>query len=243
MFSVMKRSMKGSDSGGRIFVALDTTDIERAVALADRLKGVVGGVKLGKEFFTANGPQGVKRVSAVGLPVFLDLKFHDIPNTVAGAVRAASALKPFMLNVHASGGAAMMKAAVEAAAEAGDDRPLMLAVTVLTSLDDGDLKATGVASAVSEQAARLALLAKDCGMDGVVCSAFEAGMLRQRLGSDFKLVVPGVRPDRASGDDQKRVMTPLEAVNAGADYLVVGRPITGAVDPRKAAEEIAVGLA
>ncbi|OHC73793.1 MAG: orotidine 5'-phosphate decarboxylase [Rhodospirillales bacterium RIFCSPLOWO2_12_FULL_58_28] len=235
--------MTVTSSGGRVFVALDTVDVGRAAALAGRLKGVVGGVKLGKEFFTANGPQGVERVSAAGLPVFLDLKFHDIPNTVAGAVRAALALKPFMLNVHASGGAAMMRAAVDAAAEAGDDRPLMLAVTVLTSLDADDLKATGVAGAVSEQAARLASLAEDCGMDGVVCSAFEAGMLRQRLGPDFKLVVPGVRPVWASADDQKRIMTPAEAVNAGADYLVVGRPITGAVDPVKAAEKIAAELA
>ena len=228
--------MKPSD---RIFAALDTADLEKAVGLAQRLKGLVGGVKLGKEFFTALGPEGVREVAAVGLPVFLDLKFHDIPATVAGAVRAAVALEPFMLNVHAAGGEAMMRAAAEAAAEAGEERPLVLAVTVLTSLWSGDLAATGIESPAAAQVLRLARLAESCGLDGAVCSAREATDLRQEFGADFKLVVPGIRPDWAQTDDQKRTQTPAEAVASGADYLVIGRPITGAADPADAARRIA----
>lgn len=223
----------------RTLVALDTTDIEAAVDLAARLKGHVGGVKLGKEFFTALGPQGVERISAAGMPVFLDLKFHDIPNTVAGAVRAAIPLKPAMLNVHASGGAAMMKAAAEAAGEAGDDRPMVLGVTVLTSMDDGDLRAIGVDAPARDQVLRLAMLAQECGLDGVVCSALEVEDIREHLGRDFKLVVPGIRPEWAAADDQKRIVTPSDAIRMGADYLVIGRPITGADDPVAAADRIA----
>ncbi len=228
--------MKPSD---RIFAALDTADLEKAVGLAQRLKGLVGGVKLGKEFFTALGPEGVREVAAVGLPVFLDLKFHDIPATVAGAVKAAVALEPFMLNGHAAGGEAMMRAAAEAAAEAGEERPLVLAVTVLTSLWSGDLAATGIESPAAAQVLRLARLAESCGLDGAVCSAREATDLRQEFGADFKLVVPGIRPDWAQTDDQKRTQTPAEAVASGADYLVIGRPITGAADPADAARRIA----
>ena len=228
--------MKPSD---RIFVALDTADLDKALTLAENLDGLVGGVKLGKEFFTALGPEGVREVAAVGLPVFLDLKFHDIPATVAGAVRAAVALEPFMLNVHAAGGEAMMRAAAEAAAEAGEERPLVLAVTVLTSLWSGDLAATGIESSAAAQVLRLARLAESCGLDGVVCSAREATDLRQEFGADFKLVVPGIRPDWAQTDDQKRTQTPAEAVASGADYLVIGRPITGAADPADAARRIA----
>lgn len=227
--------MKPSD---RIFVALDTADLEKAVGLAQQLKELVGGIKLGKEFFTALGPEGVREVSAVGLPVFLDLKFHDIPATVAGAVRAALALKPVMLNVHAAGGETMMRAAAEAAAEAGEERPLVLAVTVLTSLWSGDLAATGIESPAGAQVLRLARLAESCGLDGVVCSAREATDLRHEFGEDFKLVVPGIRPDWAQTDDQKRTQTPAEAVASGADYLVIGRPITGDPDPADAAKRI-----
>jgi len=226
----------------RIFVAIDTTDTDRARALADQVRGRVGGIKLGKEFFTANGPADVGRVVG-GERLFLDLKFHDIPNTVAGAVRAASALKPFLLNVHAFGGTAMMRAAADAAAEAGDARPLMLAVTVLTSLGDEDLNAMGVDGTAAEQVVRLAKLAQACGMDGVVCSAREIEVLRQACGDDFKLVVPGIRPSWASADDQKRIVTPREAVERGADYLVIGRPITAAADPAEAAGRIADELA
>jgi len=227
----------------RTFVALDTTDLEAAAGMAARLKGHVGGVKLGKEFFTALGPEGVKRIGAAGMPVFLDLKFHDIPNTVAGAVRAALALRPAMLNVHASGGAAMMKAAVEAAAQAADDKPILLAVTVLTSMDDSDLNAIGVEGPARDQVLRLAMLAQDSGLDGVVCSALEVEDIREHLGRDFKLVVPGIRPDWAAADDQKRIVTPSDAIRMGADYLVIGRPITGADDPVAAADRIAEEIA
>lgn len=233
--------MKPSD---RIFVALDTTDLDRALALGRGLKGFIGGVKVGKEFFTALGPAGVGALGELGLPVFLDLKFHDIPATVAGAVRAALALKPFIINVHASGGAAMMRAAVEAADGPAPafNKPLVVAVTVLTSLADEDLAATGVAGDAAAQVLRLAGLAKRSGLDGVVCSAHEAEALRAALGDDFKLVVPGIRPQWAAADDQKRIVTPAEAVAKGADYLVIGRPITAADDPADAARRIAAEL-
>ena len=227
--------MKPSD---KIFVALDTPDLDHALALGRELAGHVGGVKVGKEFFTAQGPEGVRAVADLGLPVFLDLKFHDIPATVAGAVRAALPLRPNMLNVHAQGGEKMMRAAVEAAGK-GPDRPLMLAVTVLTSMGDDDLTACGVQDTAQDQVVRLALLAKNSGIDGVVCSAREAEVLRGRLGPDFKLVVPGIRPEWAAQDDQKRITTPAAAVALGADYLVIGRPITGADDPADAARRIA----
>ena len=228
----------------RIFVALDTQDTDRAFALSHALQGLVGGIKLGKEFFTAQGPQGARRVSdASGLPLFLDLKFHDIPNTVAGAVRAALPLKPFMLNVHAGGGAAMMRAAAQAAAEAGADRPLVIGVTVLTSLGDDDLAAMGVLGNASDQVVRLARLAQDCSLDGVVCSAREITALREACGPDFKLVVPGIRPAWSSTDDQRRIVTPAQALTLGADYLVIGRPITGADDPAEAAQKIAAEIA
>jgi orotidine-5'-phosphate decarboxylase len=227
----------------RLYVALDTADLGRAVGLARALQGVAGGVKLGKEFFTAHGPSGVTQVAEAGLPVFLDLKFHDIPNTVAGAVRSALKLKLSMLNVHASGGSAMMTAAARAAAEAGAGRPLMLAVTVLTSLDDADLASVGVSSGAAQQVLRLATLARDAGIDGVVCSPREAAALRAALGDAFVLVVPGVRPAWAGADDQKRITTPAEAIRQGAHYLVVGRPITGADDPAAAARRVVEEIA
>ena len=222
-----------------IFVALDTRETDRAVALSHGLQGLVGGIKLGKEFFTAQGPQGVQRVcQASGLPLFLDLKFHDIPNTVAGAVRAALPLKPFMLNVHAGGGAAMMRAAAQAAAEAGADRPLVIGVTVLTSLGDDELSAMGISGTAGDQVVRLARLTQDCGLDGVVCSAREITALREACGPDFKLVVPGIRPAWSSTDDQRRIVTPSQALDLGADYLVIGRPITAAENPADAAKKI-----
>ncbi|MCH7936931.1 MAG: orotidine-5'-phosphate decarboxylase [Proteobacteria bacterium] len=230
------------DPSDRIFVALDTPDLDKALALAEGLRGLVGGVKLGKEFFTAQGPAGVKAVSALGLPVFLDLKFHDVPATVAKAVKSMLPLKPFMLDVHASGGETMMRAAVDAVGNApGDskDRPLVLAVTVLTSLGDDDLAAIGINGTVEKQVLRLAQMAKDSGLDGVVCSALEAEALRAAMGPDFKLVTPGIRPDWAAADDQKRIVTPSEAIKNGADYLVIGRPITETQDPADAARRIA----
>ncbi|MGB5948711.1 MAG: orotidine-5'-phosphate decarboxylase [Parvibaculum sp.] len=226
-----------------IFCALDTVDEARATSLARGLRGSVGGVKLGMEFFYARGPQGYRAVAEAGLPVFLDLKLHDIPNTVAGGIRAVLPLRPAIVNVHAAGGLAMMRAAAGAAQEAGDERPLVIAVTVLTSLDETDLAATGVAGAPADHVLRLAHLAAKAGLDGVVCSAHEIEGLRRELGPDFKLIVPGIRPAGAEIGDQKRIMTPAEALARGADVLVIGRPITGAADPREAAEAISASLA
>lgn len=230
----------------RIFVALDTTDLTRAAGLVEVLAGKVGGFKIGKEFFTANGPDGVGAVLR-GEPLFLDLKWHDIPNTVAGAVRAAMAMHPRIINVHAAGGPAMMAAAAEACREAAEDhaveRPLLLAVTVLTSLDEHDLGAVGQIGPVPAQVVRLAKLAQEQGCDGVVCSPQEIGLLREEIGPDFKLLTPGIRPSWAAAGDQKRIMTPSEAVHCGADFLVIGRPITAAANPAEAAEKIAEELA
>ena len=227
------------DPSDRIFVALDTSDLDKALALAEGLRGLVGGVKLGQEFFTAQGPAGVDAVTALGLPVFLDLKFHDIPATVSRAVGAALALKLFMLNVHASGGEAMMWAATDAAGVADDERPLVVAVTVLTSLWSGDLVATGIDDNIEDQVLRLAALAENCDLDGVVCSPREVAALRRERGPDFKLVVPGIRPTWAATDDQKRVEPPADTAAAGAEYLVIGRPITESQDPADAARRIA----
>lgn len=230
----------------RLYVALDTPDLARADALARAVDGVVGGVKLGKAFFTAHGPGGVRRIAA-GKRLFLDLKFHDIPNTVAGALRAAAALRPALVNVHAAGGRAMMQAAVRAAREgadaAGAPPPGLLGVTVLTSLDDSDLDAVGQRPPVRDQVRRLAALAADSGLDGVVCAPPEVAVLRADLGAGFLLVVPGVRPAWAAGGDQKRVATPQAALRDGADVLVVGRPITAAADPAAAARRVAAELA
>ncbi|MGH6931157.1 MAG: orotidine-5'-phosphate decarboxylase, partial [Dongiaceae bacterium] len=216
----------------RILVALDTTDVAAAMAQAHAVRGLATGVKLGLEFFNANGPAGVRQVAAAGEPVFLDLKFHDIPNTVAGAVRAVVPLRPFMLTIHVAGGAAMLRAAVEAtaaaASELGQVRPKIIGVTVLTSLNDDDLTAVGQRRPAGEQSRRLAALAQECGLDGVVCSPHEIAALRVDSGAGFTLVVPGIRPSWAAAGDQKRVMTPGEAARLGADFLVIGRPITGA---------------
>jgi orotidine-5'-phosphate decarboxylase len=227
----------------RIFCAIDTPDLADALLLAELLAGEVGAIKLGKEFFTAHGPDGVRKVAACGHKIFLDLKYHDIPNTVAGAIRAAAGLNCTVLTVHASGGPAMLEAAMAAAAEAGRKRPKVVAVTVLTSLDDGDLAAVGQHGPAADQVLRLARLAEASGLDGVVCSPHEVGLLRREIGDAFALVVPGVRPDWAGADDQKRVMTPGEAIAAGADHLVIGRPITKSADPVGAARRIAVEIA
>jgi orotidine-5'-phosphate decarboxylase len=224
-----------------VYVALDTTDLDYARGLAERLRGSVGGLKLGLEFFSAHGPQGVRAFAGMGLPLFLDLKFHDIPNTVTGACRAVASLGASIINVHASGGAAMLKAAGEAA-RAVNPQIKMIGVTVLTSLNEADLKAAGVAGALGEQVVRLAQLSRANGLDGVVCSAHEIASLRAALGPDFLLVVPGIRPAGSDLNDQSRVMTPAEAHKAGADLLVIGRPITAAPDPVKAARDIAQSL-
>jgi orotidine-5'-phosphate decarboxylase len=222
----------------RILCAIDTADLDRALDLARNLEGHIGGLKIGKELFTAHGPDAVRSVIDVGHKVFLDLKYHDIPATVAGAVRAAADLGCFVMTVHASGGPAMLRAAADAAAQSPNG-PLVVGVTVLTSLDENDLAAVGQTGPVSEQVIRLAALAQTSGLRGVVCSPHEIAAIRARLGDDFKLVVPGVRPAWAGADDQKRVMTPAEAVGAGADFLVIGRPITRAAHPADAARRIA----
>ncbi|WP_298723868.1 orotidine-5'-phosphate decarboxylase [uncultured Ferrovibrio sp.] len=225
-----------------VFCGIDTVELPFASRCARAAAAAGFGVKLGKEFFTFHGPAEVRAILPVGTPLFLDLKFHDIPNTVAGAVRsAAAAMGPMMLTIHASGGPAMIRAAVEAA-KASKVRPMILAVTVLTSLDDADLKATGIEDDTSTQVLRLARLAQDNGADGVVCAATEIAMLREACGPDFKLVVPGIRPKGTAAGDQKRVMTPGEAFRLGADHLVIGRPITEAPDPEAAALAIAQEL-
>jgi orotidine-5'-phosphate decarboxylase len=227
--------MAGTD---RIFVAIDRMDLEVAHADVARLKALAGGIKLGLEFFVANGPQGVRAVAGP-VPLFLDLKLHDIPNTVAGGVRAACLLSPRFLTIHSAGGEAMMRAAADAAKAAGPARPQLLGITVLTSLDAGDLDAVGQRGPVGDQAKRLAALAQKSGLDGVVCSAHEVASLRALCGKEFRLVVPGIRPSWAASQDQKRVVTPAEAVARGADYLVIGRPITQSDDPAAALRRIA----
>jgi orotidine-5'-phosphate decarboxylase len=230
----------------RILVALDTPDPARVLALARALAGRVGGFKVGLEAFVACGPSLVENVQGEGLPVFLDLKLHDIPNTVAGAARAAARLGVSFLTVHALGGAAMMRAACEAAREgaaaAGVAPPTILAVTILTSHGEDDLAALGVAGPASAAVLRLAALARDAGAGGVVCSPLEVAAVRREFPSGA-LVVPGIRPAGASGDDQARTATPAGAVADGADRIVVGRPITRAPDPAAAADAIAREIA
>lgn len=220
-----------------VYVALDTPDLARAHAIATRVKTHVGGLKLGLEFFSANGPDGVREMAALGLPIFLDLKLHDIPNTVAKAIQALRPLEPAILTVHAAGGRAMLEDAKAAAPEGTK----VVAVTVLTSLDDTDLSATGVADDSHAQVARLTGLAREAGLDGVVCSGAEVKAARELWPEGF-FVVPGVRPPEAGVGDQKRVVTPRQALDDGASILVVGRPITQAEDPDQAARAIAATL-
>lgn len=224
-----------------ILVSIDTTEMERAKALAAAVAPHVGGIKLGLEFFTAHGAEGVKRVAG-DIPVFLDLKFHDIPNTVAGAVAATHGINCFMLTIHASGGEAMMRAAKEAAMKL-PNQPKLVGVTVLTSMDAADLHAVGVGNSLEKQVVSLADLAKTSGLDGVVCSPQEISVLRARLGSDFTLVTPGIRPAGSEKGDQKRIMTPKDALAGGSSYLVIGRPITQSANPAQAAAEIFASLA
>ncbi len=224
-----------------IYVALDTPDLAYALSLAERVVPHAGGLKLGMEFLAANGPDGIREFEKFGLPIFADTKYHDIPNTVAGAVRATAALGVHIINVHAAGGEAMLKAARDAA-RAVSPKTKLIAVTVLTSLSDDDLTATGQMPPAQGQVLRLAALAKDCGLDGVVCSAHEIAPLRATLGKDFLLVVPGIRPEGSEVGDQRRVMGPKQALAAGASILVIGRPITAASDPGAAAREIAESL-
>ncbi|MFM2483241.1 orotidine-5'-phosphate decarboxylase [Celerinatantimonas sp. YJH-8] len=214
----------------KVIVALDFAHKKDCISLVDQLDPHECRLKIGKEMFTLFGPELVKELQAKGFEIFLDLKFHDIPNTVAKAVKAAAELGVWMVNVHASGGERMMQAAREALSEYVKP-PLLIAVTVLTSMEQSDLSALGYIGSVAEQVERLALLAKKSGMDGVVCSAQEAKLLQQCCGADFALVTPGIRLADSKGDDQRRIMTPDSALRAGSHYLVIGRPITQAADP------------
>jgi orotidine-5'-phosphate decarboxylase len=225
-----------------IFVAIDTPDLQRALTLSRAVKDHIGGWKVGLEFITACGPDGVKKIVEIGLPVFADVKFHDIPNTVAAASRELARLGAKIFNIHASGGEVMMREA-SAAARTVDPKVKVIGVTVLTSIDDTLLDSVGQRGPAADQVVRLARLAKSSGLDGVVCSAHEIPALRRACGGDFLLVVPGIRPVGADLADQRRVMTPAQAHAAGADILVIGRPITGAQDPAAAARAIAAELA
>ena len=221
----------------RIFVAIDTADLDRAKAIAKAVRSIAGGLKLGLEFFAANGPSGVAELGELGLPIFLDLKLHDIPNTVAKAVQALRPLEPAVLTVHAAGGQAMLE---NAKAAASPDTKIV-AVTVLTSLDGKDLAAAGVKGSPADQVARLAALAQSAGLDGIVCSGGEVAAARKAWPGGF-FVVPGVRPDGSGAADQKRTVTPRQAVDDGASILVIGRPITDAEDPTTAVRSIAATL-
>ena len=221
----------------RVIVALDFPDAPAALAMAKRLDPKLCRVKVGKELFVAAGPSVVDRLNEQGFEVFLDLKFHDIPNTVAGACRSAARHGVWMLNVHASGGEAMLRAARESV-EGAAKRPLLIGVTILTSLSTSELAAVGFSGRADENVDRLARLTQRCGLDGVVCSAQEATKLRAACGPAFKLVTPGIRLAADAKGDQSRVVTPAEGVRLGADYLVIGRPITQARDPRATLESI-----
>ncbi len=238
----LSQEKKPIDPRDRLIVALDVPTASQALELAGQLRGICRWVKVGLELYLAAGNGIVEALTDQGFSVFLDLKFHDIPNTVAGAVRSAASLGASLLTVHAAGGPAMLAAAAEAAAGVAGP-PRLLAVTVLTSMDTAQLEAIGVGASSSEQVLRLAQLARNCGIDGLVCSADEVGLLRQQLGPDAMLVTPGIRPAGAEVGDQKRVATPMTAIRAGASALVVGRPITQAADPAKAAAAILAEIA
>jgi len=230
------------DKRAKLFCALDSADLDKVRALGQSIAGAVDGLKLGLEFFSARGPAGIRDIAQLGVPIFLDVKLHDIPNTVAGAIRSLAPLAPYYLTLHAGGGAEMMRVARntahEEAARLSLAPPRLLAVTVLTSLDDNDLAQQGVSGTASAQVVRLAELARAAGIDGIVSSPHEISAIRAACGEGFDIVVPGIRPGGSASGDQKRVMTPGEAVRAGASALVIGRPITAADDPAQAAMQI-----
>ncbi|MCF7362694.1 orotidine-5'-phosphate decarboxylase [Vibrio sp. A1-b2] len=227
----------------KVIVALDYDNQADALAFVSRIDPTSCRLKVGKEMFTLFGPDFVRELHKRGFSVFLDLKFHDIPNTCSKAVKAAAELGVWMVNVHASGGERMMAASREILEPYGKDRPLLIGVTVLTSMEQSDLAGIGLDIKPQDQVMRLATLTKNAGLDGVVCSAQESQMLKQSLGKEFKLVTPGIRPAGADVGDQRRIMTPYEAVQAGSDYLVIGRPITQAADPAVVLAEINASLA
>ena len=225
-----------------ILVALDYHNLDSALQFVDRIDPSQCRLKVGKEMFTLFGPSLVKTVHVRGVDVFLDLKYYVMPNTTAHAVAAAAVLGVWMVNVHASGGARMMNAAREALLPFGKDAPLLIAVTVLTSMDEDDLKGLGITLSPAQQAERLARLTRDCGLDGVVCSAQEAAHFKQAIGQDFALVTPGIRPAGSDAGDQRRIMTPQQAKLAGVDYMVIGRPITQSNDPAETLRTILQSL-
>ncbi len=225
-----------------VVVALDYANRESALAFVDRIDPRDCRLKVGKEMFTLFGPQFVRELQQRGFDIFLDLKFHDIPNTTAHAVKAAADLGVWMVNVHASGGARMMTAAKEALLPFGADAPLLIAVTVLTSMEASDLQDIGITATPAEHAERLARLTQQCGLDGVVCSAQEAVRFKSELGHAFKLVTPGIRPQGSDAGDQRRIMTPEQALQAGVDYMVIGRPVTQSVDPAQTLKAINASL-
>jgi orotidine-5'-phosphate decarboxylase len=224
-----------------IIVPLDYSNFDDAIAMADKLNPKKCRVKVGKQLFTSAGPDVVTTLIDMGFDVFLDMKYHDIPNTVAGAVAAAAQLGVWMVNVHASGGSRMMKAAVDAV-QRSKHKPILIAVTVLTSMDAEDLLELGINAEPVEHVKKLALLAQSAGMDGVVCSAAEARALKNITADNFCLVTPGIRPAGSASDDQRRIVTPHNAIANGSDYLVIGRPITKAADPAKALDDIVATL-
>ena len=226
----------------KVVVALDFDNKDEALSFVDKIQPSDCRLKVGKEMFTHFGPEFVKELVNRGFDVFLDLKFHDIPNTVAKAVAAAADLGVWMVNVHASGGIKMMQKAKEALLPFGDKAPLLIAVTVLTSMSEEDLAGIGITRTPAEQVQHLATLTKNAGLDGVVCSAMEAESLKQSLGQDFKLITPGIRPAGSNADDQKRIMTPEQALNVGVDYLVIGRPITKAENPHAVLQAINLSI-
>ena len=231
------------NNDSKIIVALDFDNIQKAEALVDKLDPSLCKLKVGKEMFTLFGPAWVKSLIEKDFPVFLDLKFHDIPNTVAKACKAAAELGVWMVNVHASGGAKMMQAAADALVNYGSQRPLLTGVTILTSMDEQQFSDIGYQRNIKQQVIHFAKMAKDSGLDGVVCSAQEASELRAELGEDFNLVTPGIRPVGSEQGDQSRIMTPEKALRAGSSYLVIGRPITQATDPLKSLCEISESIA
>ncbi|PKI16160.1 orotidine-5'-phosphate decarboxylase [Colwellia sp. 12G3] len=222
----------------KVVVALDFDNKKDALSFVDKIEPTDARLKVGKEMFTYFGPEFVKQLTSKGFDVFLDLKFHDIPNTVAKAVTAAADLGVWMVNVHASGGSQMMIKAKQALDTYGEDAPLLIAVTVLTSMNEADLRGLGIQKTPAEQVKFLADLTKQSGLDGVVCSAWEAEQLKSDLGKEFKLITPGIRPAGSAQDDQQRIMTPKQAIDVGVDYLVIGRPITKAIDPQLILQEI-----
>lgn len=225
-----------------VVVALDFDNSRQALELADRLDPRDCRLKIGKQLFTRGGPALVESLQQRKFDIFLDLKFHDIPNTVAKAVASAADLGVWMVNVHASGGVRMMEAARQALLPFADDAPKLIAVTVLTSIDDQDLCDIGISLSAADYATKLAQLTKQCGLDGVVCSAREASLFRNQFGCDFTLLTPGIRPEGSSANDQRRIMTPQQALHAGVDYMVIGRPITQSSDPAKMLADIIVSL-